>query len=422
MHTSFPLRAARALPLVLAPALLQLQAAGQTAQPQTASPVVQFQTPGYPTYGVYATGQSDRFDSTINPAFGVVIDAQASWFDSDADGDGLDLSLRTLELTGQGYLDPTAWAYFVGAVEDEALNIEEAAINYIGLEGNSTFKAGRFFVDFGKQMQIHPHDLRTVDRPLVLREYLGEELGGDGLQWDHWIPVGPGAVRWSVGVFGSLLSDHEHGEEEEEGGAEQFAPDLKDVDELHATARLTGFFDVGDNGMIQVGGSVRSIPEFGFELEDSGDALTGLSNQVYGLDLTYGWTGDEGNRTVTFGGEYLINSGDNGAGVDDQGTPLDPSDDTLILFDDAVSGYYAFLDYGWNRAHSVGVQFSSAELADGAESRVDEVQVYLTKLFSEFHRLRFSVGTIDSEVDGDSLQVALQYTGFLGAHAHGVNW
>ena len=89
-------------------------------------------------------------------------------------------------------------------------------MHYIGLGGHNTLRAGRFFVDFGKQMQTHVHELRTLERPLVLRTYLGDEVKGDGLQCDHWFARGrKTAVRWSIGAFASLLPEEE----------EEFDPD-----------------------------------------------------------------------------------------------------------------------------------------------------------------------------------------------------
>jgi hypothetical protein len=59
-------------------------------------------------------------------------------------------------------------------------------------------------------MQTHLHELRTIDRPLVLRTYLGSEVKGDGVQWDDWTSFGEStAVRWSIGVFGNLLPEAE---------------------------------------------------------------------------------------------------------------------------------------------------------------------------------------------------------------------
>src|SRR5207248_2602866 len=77
-----------------------------------------------------------------------------------------------------------------------------------GLGGQATIRAGRFFMDFGKQMQTHVHELRTIERPLVFRAYLGEEVKGDGVQWDSWTSVGDKtALRWSLGVFNNLLRE-----------------------------------------------------------------------------------------------------------------------------------------------------------------------------------------------------------------------
>ena len=114
-------------------------------------------------------------------------------------------------------------------------------------------------------MQAHVHDLRTLERPAVLRTYLGDELGGDGAQFDHWFAAGDETVvRSSLGVFASLVGEG-HGDDDS-GEAEPFDGERKDLDELALTARLTGFTDVGEHGTFQAGLSARLVPEFGFEL------------------------------------------------------------------------------------------------------------------------------------------------------------
>jgi len=384
-----------------------------------------FQTPGMPILPqppspTADSGQADRFASVFNPAFSFIVDAVLDHVDADRPAqDGFAAELRTLEIAAQAWVDPDAWAYFTGASEDESLAIEEAAIHYVGL-GRSTFRAGRFFVDFGKQMQTHVHELRTLQRPLVLRAYLGEEVKGDGLQWDHWIPVGDeAALRWSLGAFSSLLPEE---------AAFPTADVALEVDErkqagdLNWTARLTGFRDVGTNGMLQLGASARAIPDY--TAVDEADALEqpGLESTVLGLDATYGRVDDSGERRTTFGVETLWSRGDTGFDLDDpDGTP-GTGDETLSVLDDTVFGWYAFVDHAWDRFHSAGVQYSTVEIPDAAGSDVSELEVYYTLWFSEFHRLRFVVGAAESDLDGDSLTFAVQYTGIVGAHGHGINW
>jgi hypothetical protein len=380
------------------------------------------QTPGMPAQppiqqATTDSGQTDRFSSVFNPALSAVIDAVFDYVDIDDDSeeDGLDANLRSFELGINAWVDPNAWLYAIGVATEESLGIEEAAVHYLGFGSNTTVRGGRFFIDFGKQMQTHIHELRTLERPLPLRTYLGDEAGGDGLEFDHWFGVGDKtAVRWSVGAFSSLAGGHEHEEEEEEAEeAEVIVPGRKDLDEFNLTARLTGFTEVSTRATLQLGASARAIPEFTLESHETGEEIDDLSNVVYGADLTYGWTDDTGNRRWTLGGEYLISTGDTGAEID-QGA--------IVVVDKDVDGWFTFVDYGWDPYNSVGLQFSQAEIPSSVSNTQSEVEAYYTRLFSEFHRLRLGVAYLEGDEDPDSLRVALQYTAVVGAHSHGINW
>lgn len=381
-----------------------------------------FSSPGMPSGPGYGDlGQTTRFDNAFNPAIGLVLDGVASYTESDdRDLRGFDLDFRSLELSGAAYVDPRAWAYAVLVADADEVELDEAALEYIGFESNKTLKAGRFFVDFGKQMQIHEHDLRTIDRPLVLRAYLGEELPGNGVQFDDWFVAGEtGAVRYSFAVFQSLQGE---GEEDDDTVPSPFEDDLKNFDELAFTGRVTGFWDAGDHGQIQVGTSARLVPEFGFELDASGDQADGLQNAVVGIDVTYAHNDETATRRWTTGAEVLLLTGDVGADVDDQGTPGNPADDTILVIDDDALGFYVFVDRAWTRFQSAGLQIGWAELPETDLPEQVEVDLYYTRWLSDFHRLRFGVTWSDVEDGDDALRLAVQYTGYLGPHAHGVNW
>jgi len=391
-----------------------------------------FQTPGMPSAPALPapsadSGQADRFSAGFNPAFSFIVDGLADNVDYSGGGsaDGAELRLRTLEFAGQAWVDPSAWAYFVGASEEEELSIEEAAVHYKGLGGNHTLRAGRFFIDFGKQMQMHVHELRTVDRPLVLRAYLGEEVKGDGLEWDSWAAVGEStALRWSIGAFNDLLPEESSFPNLDSAGVpyEVSVEDRKDAGDLNFTARVTGFRDVGERGVLQLGGSLRALPDFRLDDTSNGLSSAGLSNQVVGLDLSYGWHDDTGQRRWTLGGELLFNLGDTGVRTIDPDQTPGSGDESLDVLDDTGAGYFAFADFAWDRFHSVGLQLSQARLGDAAESDVAEIDVYYTRLFSEYHRIRFQAGVFDAETQPDAVRFAIQYTAFVGAHGHGLNW
>ena len=122
------------------------------------------------------------------------------------------------------------------------------------------------------------------------------------------------------------------------------------------------------------------MPEFAFELSASGDEADGLQNAVVGLDVTYAHTDETATRTWTTGAEVLLLSGDIGADVDDQGTPGNPADDTILVVDDDVLGFYAFVDRGWTRYQSAGLQVGWAELPRSAgHAFYDRLQAVLVE-------------------------------------------
>jgi hypothetical protein len=381
-----------------------------------------FQTPGMPSQ-VYGppeegtsqdnSGQASRFSSVFNPAFSFVGDI-AGDYRSGAEEVGWDIQLRVLELGAQAWVDPTAWAYFIAVSDGESLNIEEAALHYKGLGDTHTLRVGKFFLDFGKQMQTHIHELRTLERPLVLREYLGDEVAGTGVQWDHWFSANDTtAVRFSLGAFSSLLP--EHGEEEGHE-AEAEVAGRKSIGNLNYSARVTGFTDLGTNGTLQLGTSARFVPDFAFVDEEGGGEAGGLDNTVWGLDVTYGWKDETATKSFTAGLEFLVNSGDVGAELGAA------SGDAPLVADGTRTGWLLFADHALDPNNSIGLQISMAELADADKTEAQEIEAYYTRYLSEFHRLRFSISTLDVDGADESFRAAVQYTFFVGAHGHGVNW
>ncbi len=399
--------------------LLAAVAAGDAALAQRATIV----SPGSPVGTTL--GQTNRFDSTFNPAVSLAVDAWGNWGDyGEEGGKGFDAGLRRVDFLVADWIDPNALAWITVAYEEEEFGLEEGAIEYVGLPGNWSLRAGRFFVDFGKQMQAHIEQLRTFDRPLVLREYLGEELPGDGLQLDNWVGLGEKTlVRYSIGVFGDLAGEaHGHGEEEGEAEPEVHLPERADAGDLGYTARVTALTEVGATGTLQFGGSMRLLSGFGLEVDGTDLELEDLSNAVYGLDLTYGWVAEDGMRNFTVGGEYLFMDGDLGAEIDEGADANDPLDDTLNLFSGSVSGAYGFVDYGFTQVDSVGVQYSFAQEPEEGKADHTELDLYYTKRLSDFLRIRFGATFGDVEGGEDYTRFGVQLTGFIGPHGHGLNW
>jgi len=367
-------------------------------------------------------GQTTRFDNEFNPAVSFIIDLLGEYTSESSGGkDGTDLNLRRIDLLVADWVDPNAFAWITLAIEEQGLELDEAAIEYVGLPSRNTLRAGRFFVDFGKQMQAHIEELRTIERPLVLRAFLGEELAGDGVQWDYWHGVGDTTLlRYSLGAFGSLAEGF--GRREGEPGPEVNVPSRKQLDELNFTARITALTEIGENSNLQLGGSGRAIPKFAFEYAPSDLLEAGYSNSVFGVDATFGWQSDSGISNFTTGLEYLWNTGDLEAELDDAGTPANSTDDALIVANGTRTGYYGFVDYGWSRSDSSGVQYSRRQAGRIDKAERGELDLYYTHHLSEFLRLRAGLTFATDESGPDSTRFAIQLTSFVGPHAHGMSW
>lgn len=382
-------------------------ALGSAASASAQGPI--FQTPGMPIWA--ASGQVDRFSNQGNPAIGALIDGFADYVDPGESGDdGLDLFLRSFEMTVNGRVDPNWYGYAVVVYADEEVELEEAAVTYAGFDSNTTVRFGRFFTDFGKQMQAHIHDLPTPERPGVLSAYLGEELPGVGAQLDHWWATGDeSALRASFAVFGEFELEGE-GE-----GPIIEQTERKDLEDLSLSARVTQFMDAGERGVFQWGASARRVGDFQFVDEGSGTSAAGLSNTVFGVDLTYGVDSVDGLSGWTFGAETLLAAGDLGAA-------FDPGSGDLLVNDDSALGHYLWAERRMDVTNTVGVMLSSFERFESENPLTTEVTAYYTRYFSEFARLRFAVSHADNEGDEDSTRALVQLTTFFGPHAHGVNW
>jgi hypothetical protein len=100
-----------------------------------------------------------------------------------------------------------------------------------------------------------------------------------------------------------------------------------------------------------------------------------LSNAVYGADVSYGWQTHAGDQSWTLGGEYLFFDGDLSAELDDGNTAA-IGDDQLVLFEDHVSGGYAYLDHRWSHADSARLQYSKIQEPQAGRNRLAELDLY----------------------------------------------
>jgi hypothetical protein len=193
---------------------------------------------------------------------------------------------REVELSLFGQVDPYARAEVRIEAEQESrggelnVNLAEANLTLMTLPFNTQAKLGLMRNRFGLTNQVHEHDLPFIDRPDVLRLFLGAEgLSEKGAEVT-WVPPLPFYFELLGGLF---------------NGDNETAFGLGSIKYPLVTGRVRTFFELGDFGALQLGMSVAN-----------GLQADRLNNLILGWDAKYKYT-PEGwqHPLLTVAGELL---------------------------------------------------------------------------------------------------------------------
>jgi hypothetical protein len=366
--------------------------------------------PGPETYSLMGRlGQTSGFDRTFNPALGFVLDMAASAGTRDVSGDDLNrFDFRSLEVGLSSHIDPFGYAYAVLGAHGEGVEVEEAAGVLDRLPHNFELKGGKFLTDFGKFGSTHPHDLPFLRLPGGYRAFVGGDgnPAGTGLELHHYFGIGDDIpIRWSLGMFNDLEvheSDHEHESEDFRG--------KRKLDNFMYSGRATAVYDLSPSSWLQVGTSLIYLPE-NVEFHDEDDAIERFENRktLTGLDFTYRWISLTEPRSLYLGTEFFYNRQ---SFVDEDSDSTSP---------ERARSWYAWGEYFWNRFWSAGAKTDHYEYAADPDHDAWEHTAWVAWRLSEFNRLRLQYTFTDDDEE-DFHAVYLQWTIYLGTHAHGVQW
>jgi hypothetical protein len=364
-----------------------------------------------------------------NPAVSFVVDVKGR--SNTHGGEGAGFALGSGELFLSAPIDPflRGYASIHGSTE-EGFDIEEAALVTTSLPWNLRVKGGRFFADVGRLSHWHEEALPFVDRPPSLDRLIGGESGAEGVEVSWLAPFGP-YLEVTGGLYNSI------GSERREDGMDLFFG-KRSFSELTYLVRPSTYVDVTDTLNVEVGGTFAAVPQDERRL-------------LYGVDVTLrhqpGTSGFY--QGTTIGAEWLWNDEKfrvEQAQVDESGvllfeTPDDPSSPNLFETTDRRfrrNGGYAYVESFFARRFSGGLRFdfsqalrddpldTSVRYADASElpsSRDGSETLYsafLTWKPSEFQRLRLQGDQVVRPGRNDQ-RITLQWTAFLGSHAHGFD-
>jgi hypothetical protein len=349
------------------------------------------------------------FPSQFNPAISVATDFVGSYKDKERGN----FELRSAEVGLLASVDPFARAYvFVNGTSD-GVELEEAAIVTTSLPWNLTIQGGRFFADFGRLSKWHDHDLPFVNRPIVLDEYVGGESQADGLQMS-WLAPTTQYLNITGGFFNKIGSENDR--------VDNTVP--RNLSEFTYLGRASTYFDIADEHGLDVGGSFAWTPNVAVD--------HGAMRYLAGADVTYRYTplSEGAYRGLVWGTEVLYNRETLPTEVEPEpaaaaawrlGRALESGEGdeppTTVFRREGAVGLYSYLEARLSRRYTPGFLFQFVQELSREEGDTLSYSPYLTVWLSEYQRLRAQYTFLDSPGNHEN-QIFLQWTWFIGSHAH----
>lgn len=356
---------------------------------------------------IAATGHSQ----SINPDISVIPAFQLQTNDGEKLGEGRrvfsrpDLSFQELEIAIQSYINPFAKADIMLAlpgpdIEAGKLGLEEAYVTILrGLPLDLNLRFGKYRADFGKLNLMHPHAWPFVSQPLSQERFFGEEgLNDLGISASVLLPTGDIYSKLTVDLLRGSSIGEVVGMEDTTGSSPYYA----------TSARLMGFFPLGDNSDLEVGLS----------------GYTGIHDPYNrerfwytNIDFKYKYRPDAYTSFVVQG-EFLHNTRD--ASQDrDLNQFVDANGDPQRL-SIGTSGMYLFADYQFMKQYSVGARFDWTESPYSAEEKAQGAALFFGYYpVEETLGLRLEYQHVKTDLPGASQSVntiTLQALFSLGPH------
>ena len=361
------------------------------------------------------------FDVLVNAGWASTPDVEALQL-GDHDPKQRGFSIRNAELSLDGAVDPffKAFANIVYKLEPDdttSLELEEAYAQSTSLPGDLQLKAGRYFAEFGRQNNQHPHAWDFVDQPLVMNRM----WGSDGLKQNgarlSWLAPTPWYTEAMLGVYNGQGDDaysmRNLGLADSNGVTRMYghattARNLRGAGDLLYVPRLMTSFELTDEQTLVLGASAAVGPN------DTGPSAR---TEVYGVDAYWKWkpaNAGDGWPFVKVQTEVMWRNFDAGP---DAGAGL-PEEHLRDW------GLYSQVLWGFVRGWVAGlrgeyVTGNAGASADGNLQRgeAERVSPNVTYFFSEFSKLRLQYNYTHYSESTDEQAVWAQLEFMIGAHA-----
>ena len=332
------------------------------------------------------------------------------------------LSLHESELAIAANIDPDFRGNLLLSFDEaNAVSVEEAYFQTIGLGNGLSFKGGRFFSAIGYQNEIHSHAWDFVDAPLVYRAFMrGDNYGDDGLQ-----------LKWLAPTDSLIELGGEIGRGKDRPGSNR---NKNGSAAGSLFAHLGG--DIGDSQSYRVGlSALRTSPHDAAvnDIDPAGadvtNAFTGKTT-IAGADFVYKYA-PNGNATHTnfkLQGEYFRRRESGTLTYDTAGIDGLAPANIASRYSSTQSGWYLQGVVQFMPQWRAGLRFDRLDRGSvnvgaanlGNLQRVDynpsRASLMVDYNPSEFTRFRLQFAQDKSQQSVTDNQIFLQYIFSLGAH------
>ena len=336
----------------------------------------------------------------FTPEIGAVADIATKLSSPKTDLDNVNrVSVRELELVLGSNVDPySRLDATIAFNENNEIELEEAYLTRFGLPFGTTARVGEFLPKIGKMIPVHRDSIETVDEPLVIQRYFGDEgmhKAGVDLTKILDLPL-PSVHQITVGVLQGGNGD----------GGTAFGPAWR---RPTLYGHLKNYMDINDVTNIELGIS----DALGSNNEDAS-----FKTNILGVDATLHHILNPQQEIKLQGETFFMHRRDEAVGSDD-GTG------TIIMTTNPggdFCGGYGLFDVRLSQLWGTGFRFDYVQPVDRLLTDTNKAEVgisaYLTFYQSEFARWRAQFSHIVRTVGDDDNRVFLQGTFAIGEHKH----
>jgi hypothetical protein len=314
----------------------------------------------------------ERNLNQLNPEISVTGDLRAYAYPEGPQAENF--ALQEIEVAFQAALDPYSHTKIFAALEEGAIDVEEAYFYYTALPGRLRLDLGRFRQQLGELNRWHLHAVPEIDYPLALTTYTGEEgLVGTGVSL-YWGGSLLGTQElWLQGVLGDNATLFDGG------------------DRPAVLGHLNNFWNLSRSSYFQIGlsGAYGEHPD------------SSLKTTLGGVDARFTWRPPERAKYR----EWTVRAEVYGVSKQRAG------------IGDTRWGWYAGTQYKLGSRWWTGVRYDYVEPPEGPFGTVQQVIPSLTFWQSEWVRLHGEYRW-RREAGISTGQVALQAVWSIGPHKH----